>query len=242
MIYMIADIHRDRDLAFLFCERMKTKKEDVLIILGDAGINVYLDERDEELKRFLESLPITLFCIYGNHEERPENIKSYQEMCWHGGTVYAEEKYPSLKFAKDGEIYDFNGLNAMAIGGAYSPDKHFRLSYGLPWFLDEQPSDTVKGSVEKQLEACGWKIDVVLSHTAPRKYQPEEALLLGFKQWKIDLEEHTEKWMDSIEERLCYAYWFCGHYHISKKDEKIQFLYHNVVNFPIGTDKEDKRC
>ena len=232
MIYMTADIHRDADLVFLICEKMKTTKEDILIVLGDFGANMYLNERDQALKQVLENLPITLFCIHGNHEKRASEIGTYQEAQWHGGTIYVEEAYPSIKFAKDGEVYDFNEMKTMVLGGAYSPDKHYRLSNGLPWFIDEQPSDEIKSYAARQLENCGWKMDVVLSHTAPKKYQPREAFLPGFKQWMIEMEEHTEKWLNEIETELDYDYWFCGHYHIQKKIDKIQFLYHNVVKFP----------
>jgi len=83
----------------------------------------------------LEQLPITLFCIHGNHEERPYEIDTYEEMEWHGGMVYVEEEYPSLLFARDGEVYDFEGKKAIAIGGAYSVDKHYRLRNGLQWIM-----------------------------------------------------------------------------------------------------------
>lgn len=55
----------------------------------------------------------------------------------HGGEVYYEPEYPNILFAKDGEIYDFDGKKAIAIGGAYSCDKEYRLLTGLPWFQDE---------------------------------------------------------------------------------------------------------
>lgn len=42
----------------------------------------------------------------------------YKLVSWHGGLVYKEEKYPNILFAKDGEIYDFNGKSVMPIGGA----------------------------------------------------------------------------------------------------------------------------
>ena len=51
--------------------------EYTMIIQGDAGINYWLDERGEELKAQLSRLPITLFCIHGNHEERPEEVSGY---------------------------------------------------------------------------------------------------------------------------------------------------------------------
>ena len=63
---------------------------------------------DYDLKQELNDLPITLFLIQGNHEERPEEIDTYEERPWRGGVVYAEPEFPSLRFAKDGEIYDLD--------------------------------------------------------------------------------------------------------------------------------------
>jgi 3-oxoacid CoA-transferase subunit A len=42
----------------------------VTIILGDAKINFSGGIRDMRKKEFLESLLITVFAIYGNHEQR----------------------------------------------------------------------------------------------------------------------------------------------------------------------------
>ena len=97
-------------------------------------------------------MPITLFCIHGNHEQRPDTIDSYAEKRWHGGIVYWEEDYPNLLFAKDGEIFDLDGKQTIVIGGAYSIDKMIRVIYGYGWWADEQPSDEIKRYVEEQLE------------------------------------------------------------------------------------------
>ena len=77
MIYLTGDTHGNFDHIRRFCELNNTTKDDVLIILGDAGINYYLNKRDYKLKQELQNLPITLFCIHGNHEERPENVGTY---------------------------------------------------------------------------------------------------------------------------------------------------------------------
>lgn len=45
--------------------------EDVLLILGDAGINYWLNQRDRDFENELSDIPITLFCVHGNHEARP---------------------------------------------------------------------------------------------------------------------------------------------------------------------------
>ena len=227
-IYRSGDKHRDFSSVIEFCKEHHTTKEDILIILGDAGINYYVSFRDDPLKQMLEDLPITLLCIHGNHEERPFAIPYYKEVDWHGGKVYVQEEFPSILFAKDGEIYDLDGKKAIAIGGAYSVDKYYRLRWGYAWFANEQPSDEIKAYVEEQLEKVSWKVDYVLSHTSPIKYEPTEAFLEGLDQSRID--KSTEEWLDSIEDRLeYYEKWFCGHYHIEKKIDKMEFMFENFA-------------
>ncbi len=89
-----------------------------------------------------------MLCIHGNHEMRPETVPSYHEAPWHGGSVYVEDEFPNLLFAKDGEVYDLDGQKAIVIGGAYSVDKWYRLQCDLNWFPDEQPSDEIKGGTQ----------------------------------------------------------------------------------------------
>lgn len=148
MIYITGDTHGNFKRIKEFCQKMNTNTDDILIILGDAGINYHLNEFDDDLKRGLSKLPITLFCIHGNHEARPHTIESYEETKWRGGTVYIEPKYPNIIFAKDGEIYDFDGKKTIVIGGAYSVDKEVRLVRGWKWFKDEQPGRWAKRRVE----------------------------------------------------------------------------------------------
>lgn len=228
MIYITGDTHGQFGRIEEFCERLKTSREDILIILGDAGINFSGQKQDSLKKRFLESLSITLFCIHGNHEQRPYTIDSYKEKSWHGGTVYYEEKYPLL-FAKDGEVFDLDGKQVIVMGGAYSIDKMFRLIYGYGWWEDEQPSEEIKKYVEAQLDKLGWKVDVVLSHTTPLKYEPVEVFLPGVDQSKVD--KSTEEWLDGIEDKLEYQKWYCGHYHTEKKIDRLEIMFQNVEEF-----------
>lgn len=130
MIYVTGDTHGKFQRITDFCEQEKTSREDIMIILGDAGINYSGWVLDREKKELLKTLPITLFCIHGNHEQRPDTIDSYAEKRWHGGIVYWEEDYPNLLFAKDGEIFDLDGKQTIVIGGAYSIDKMIRVIYG----------------------------------------------------------------------------------------------------------------
>ncbi len=230
MIVLTGDTHGEFDRIADFCTKEQTKPEDILIILGDAGFNYYGTGRDRERKAETSRLPITVFCIHGNHENRPDHFPTYQLNEWHGGAVWAEPEYPNILFAKDGEIYDIGGLRAIVIGGAYSVDKPFRLARGYGWWEDEQPSPEIKARVEAALQEANWNVDVVLSHTAPLKYEPRETFSGFIDQSTVD--KSTEKWLDSIEERLTYKHWFCGHYHVRKRVDRLQILYENYVEWP----------
>ena len=234
MIYITGDTHGDFERVAEFCKRMQTEKEDVLIILGDAGINYYGGKRDQKTKAFLESLPVTIFSIHGNHEMRPQTIPTYHEMEWCGGTVYVEDEYPHVLFAKDGELYNLGGQRTFVIGGAYSVDKTYRLLHGYNWWPDEQPSDEIKRRVEEKLERLNWDVDVVLTHTAPLRYEPIEVFLPGLNQNMVD--KSTERWLGEIEEKLNYEKWYCGHYHTVKKIDKIQFMFDDFDEFPQEND------
>lgn len=229
MIYITGDTHGQFGRVEAFCERFQTRREDILIILGDAGINFSGGMRDSLKKRFLEELPITLFCIHGNHEQRPGTIDTYKEMVWCNGIVFYKEEYPHLLFAKDGEVFDLDGKKAIVIGGAYSIDKEMRLAYGYGWWSDEQPSAEISEDVERQLDKLGWKVDVVLSHTTPLKYEPVEVFMKGIDQRKVD--KSTEIWLDGIEERLDYEKWYCGHYHTEKRIDRVEIMFENIGEF-----------
>jgi len=231
MTILTGDTHRRFERINKMCDKFELTEDDLLIILGDAGINFYDDEKDKQFKNSLSAhLPVRILCIYGNHEIRPETLDTYHPVQWNGGIVYREFEFPRLLFAKDGEIYDIDGKKCIAIGGAYSIDKWQRIENGWGWWDDEQPSDEIKQQVESRLEAESWKVDIVLSHTAPLKYEPRELWIgkRGIPQHLVD--KTTEKWLDTIEDKLTYDLWYCGHYHTNKSIDKMRFLYDTYLN------------
>ena len=227
MIFVTGDTHRDFKRVAAFCYTVESTKTDVLIILGDAGINYSGGAKDFWFKHELQKLPITLLCIHGNHEQRPERISTYRETGWHGGKVYTEPEFPSLLFAKDGEAYDLDGKRSIAIGGAYSVDKPLRLANNWGWWPDEQPSEEIKARVESQLAESDWAVDVVLTHTCPLKYIPTEVFISGVDQSGVD--RSTEIWLDAIDDRLSYSRWYCGHYHTNKTIDRMKFLFEDFL-------------
>ena len=225
MTIITGDIHGNFARVWNQCEKLCTSRADIMVTLGEACLNFFGGERDAVMKRQLKNLPLTLLCVHGNHEMRPESVGSYEEMEWRGGIVSVEPALPHILFAKCGEIYELAGYRCLAIGGAYSVDKPQRLAHGRPWFADEQPSEEIKARVEQRLAAENWQVDVVLSHTCPLKYEPREVFLKGVDQSRVD--KSTEIWLDSIEERLSYKEWYCGHYHVAKSIDRMRFMYEN---------------
>lgn len=232
MIYITGDKHADFYEVCYFCKKEKTSKDDLMIILGDAGINYFNDERDYKLKEKLSECSITFFCVHGNHEERAENIKTYKSKKFLDGIVYYEEKYPNILFAVDGEIYNLDGKKTLVIGGAYSVDKEFRLMYGHKWYESEQPNDIIKNKVIENLNRNDNKVDIILSHTCPYKYMPREVFMSGIDQSKVDYS--TEKFLEKVENIAKYSKWYCGHYHTEKQVDKIEFMFGRIKNFNTG--------
>ena len=242
--FITGDKHRDFSRIKQFCVDMNTRKKDVLIILGDVGFNYYGDRRDSDLKREISELNITLFCLHGNKENRPHNIKTYGVRNFCGGKVYCEAQYPNIYFAIDGEIYKFEGKKYITVGGAHSIDKLRCIEEGKPYWEDEMPDDKIKFIVEHRLQEEKNQVYGVLTHTCPMDYIPMEMFMsnkiinktkfklpsikIKKKEFTPDIDRSTEIWLSEIEKTIKYKIWFCGHYHVDKQIDKINMLYNDI--------------
>jgi len=227
MIFVTGDTHGSYRRLRRFFRDKAVSEDDTLIILGDTGLNYYNDERDSPHKNAAARLPLTLLCLRGNHDRRPETMADYRTQNCFGGMVYVADAYPRILFMGDGQIYRIEGRSFLAIGGAYSIDKEWRLRQGHNWFTDEQLDLREMRVIEAKLQAERWQADIVLSHTCPLRFEPAEALFAGVDQSRVD--KSMEWWLDSIEQRLRYRQWFCGHFHIDKQIDRLRFVYDDVV-------------
>lgn len=220
-IWVCGDIHGNALHIENFYYRNKntinfSKNTDCIILLGDVGINYYLDKQDIRLKKRLGEYPFTYFCIRGNHEQRPSIIKNENKKEWDyenffNGTVLIEKKYPYIKYALDmPAIYTINSYKTLTLPGAYSVDKLHRLRNGWNWFPQEQ---LTKEEMDwgKMLAAAHQEVDLVLSHTCPICYEPTDLFLSIIDQSTVD--KTMERYLGEIEYILDYKCWIWGHFH-----------------------------
>ena len=175
-----------------------------------------MDERDNVLKKDLAKRKnLTFYCLRGNHEARPEDLDGFVQYPDEETEqlVYMESKYPNIKYLIDGKDYYFNGYIILAIGGAYSVDKFYRLSKGWTWFPHEQLTT-------KEMEAIyeRWHddyVDVVITHTCPFEWQPTDLFLPEVDQNTVD--NTMERWLSNLENEIGYQSWLFGHFHDNRR-------------------------
>jgi len=229
-IWVTGDKHGNFDLLPMWCDGNNTKRdEDLLIILGDAGINYYSQESEitRRIKERIFQEKITLLCVRGNHEERPSNLSNYSlQDVGIGDKVYVEDYYPNVWFAQDGGEYNICGKSFLTIGGAYSVDKPIRLLRGWRWFHDEMLlSDERKDILDK---VTGKQYDHVLTHTCPFEWQPYYLFLDGVDQDKIP--KDMEWFLSAVRNAIKYGHWWFGHFHDDvlnvHGEDNVSMLYH----------------
>lgn len=194
-------------------------EETAVIILGDAGLNYYLNKTDLKEKKLSSNFGIRIYCVRGNHEQRPQNVQGmklvYDEDV--DGEVYIEDELPLIRYFVDGGEYTIAGKSVLVIGGAYSVDKYYRLARAAGrsfsgWFEDEQLNEAERAEILQKVN--GKRYDFVLTHTAPITWEPTDLFLRGVDQSTV--EKDMEYWLKEVALSVCWGYWLFGHYHADR--------------------------
>ena len=155
----------------------------------------------------------TILFIDGNHENF-DKLNGYDISEWNGGKVRFIR--PNVIHLLRGEIYTIEDRTVFVMGGGYSVDKSLRIQ-GKSWWPEEMPCDEEYRNATHNLQRAGYKVDYILTHTAPEntvrymacldsgiKYlETEEKPLTGFLQWVEDVTEYDK--------------WYFGHFHIDEE-------------------------
>lgn len=195
-----------------------------VIILGDVGLNFWLNKSDYKKKKYLQTyFNYTIYGVRGNHEERPENIDTYHLVYDENvqGSVWVEDEFPNIKFFQDGGIYSINGYRTLVIGGAYSIDKWYRLGSlaveendpkKTGWFGDE--TLTIDEMNKIYSEVNGQHFDLILTHTCPISNEPADLFLNCIDQSTVD--KSMEHFLEKIKNNVLWNVWLFGHYHADR--------------------------
>jgi 3-oxoacid CoA-transferase subunit A len=227
MIYITGDIHGDINQFKEIMGKVTCKLENTLIVLGDLGVNYFLNKNDKKFKNVISQYNINLFVIRGNHDANPANINNIKEVEKYGNIGYMEEYYPNIFYAKNGEVYTIENNTFLVLGGAYSVDKWYRLEKGYKWFSDEQMTEEEKENFfNKNIK----KVDTILSHTCPYGNMPKHLFLTQIDQSTVD--NSMEIFLDKIKLNIEYKNWFFGHFHANEIiEQNMYMLYNGIIHY-----------
>ena len=208
MIYFLSDLHGNRNFGGVdeYCKLAGT--DDLLIILGDVGLNFENTENNRRFDSYFGSLRKNIAFIDGNHENFGY-LNSFPEEQWNGGTI--GRLTDNIVYLKRGNIYNIDGKSFFTFGGCKSSDKWKDM--GL-WYEGEEPADNELEFAYANLEKHGFAVDYILTH----KYEqsPDRGTV------SAKLKELTE----FIEKNVKYKKWYAGHWHYDGRlDEKHTFIY-----------------
>lgn len=242
MILLLGDIHgmyeKLINLTDSFARENQADSYRV-VLLGDSGMNFYLDERDRRIKGLLQEaidqvkkkrICVDIFFVRGNHECRPEDIETYRSVNTAYGELLVEEQFPNLLFFKDGFTYEIEGKHILVIGGGNSSDFFSRMLNGEPFWESESYSlneeqkilDSVSKICEKEL--------IVFSHVLPKELAIEKKEGIAGR----SVEELMSRIWSCSPSRI--LKWYAGHYHMDRKIDYGETVFYIVYNEVIGLE------
>jgi hypothetical protein len=110
-----------------------------------------------------------------------------------------------------GYVLDLCGESFLAMGGAASHDKEWRVE-GESWWPEEIPNAYEREICELSLSERDWRVGHVLTHDAPASLVSKLGILSGRDMEADDYEE----WLDYIARRTEFFGWWFGHFHLDK--------------------------
>lgn len=117
-----------------------------------------------------------------------------------------------------------DGKRILAIGGAESDDKDYRINY-LSWWKQET---ITQADIERAIKTSSQyeKIDYIITHTCPKSFLTRE--FLNTRPMKFDFT--SEEKLDIIAENVNFTNWYFGHWHIDINIKtNVRCLYHDIV-------------
>ena len=129
---------------------------------------------------------------------------------------------PKVMHLMRGQIFNIDGTTFFTMGGAASVDKQFRKE-GVSWWAEEMPSAEEYKTANKNLEKANFKVDYILTHTAPTSIVNQ---LIP----EIKPPDKLTNYLENVKETVDYKHWYFGHFHIDEDiDDEHTVLYNSII-------------
>lgn len=245
MLYITGDTHGDfsRFSTDNFPFQKRLSPRDYVVICGDFGGVWDGSPQDKYWLDWLEKKRFTVLFVSGNHENY-DLLKSYPIRKWKGGKV--QFIWSSVIHLMRGQVYEIAEKRIYTMGGASSHDisggileaddpdfrikkarlearqAHYRVNHHS-WWKEELPSDEEYQESEKNLDASGRKVDIIISHCCPSSVT--DLLSDGTHQ-----HDQLTDYFDLLKSNCDFDLWFFGHYHKDMViDDKYILLYKSML-------------
>lgn len=224
MFYLVGDTHGKHDLGKVYHLLYNNilGEDDYIIILGDVALFWDDDWSDTVVQDFWKNVPCTVLWIDGNHENF-DLIDKLPVTEWNGGRV--QIIYDKIIHLMRGEVYTIEGKTFFVFGGGQSIDRAFRTE-GHSWWPQEMPTKEEYDNGRKNLEKVNYKVDYVLTHTAPN------FICQKLVNEMYPGEEELQDYFGEISYKLDFKKWFFGHWHKDRilENDTYYALYNDVHN------------
>ena len=180
-ILMAGDTHGDASHVRHLLSVAQLQRCDRIFVLGDFGYWEHTGEGRNFLNRVdihadLKDIPI--YFLDGNHDKTSLLLENYDKSTQFqdGEGFLLVREY--VRYARRGLTWIWDDVEFIALGGAYSVDKQWRLDQeaktGKPeslWFPEEEMTDEEMNEILEELD--GRSVDVMLAHDKPRSSNPD---------------------------------------------------------------------
>ena len=201
MIYVTGDTHGDIQ-RFKEKNLKKLKKQDTLIVLGDFGFLWGDTKQERKNLKWLTKRRYQLLFLDGCHENF-DLLRDYPVQDYKGGRV--RHLGGNLYCVQRGSILTIEDKRLLCFGGGESEDKEDREE-GVNWWRAEMPTTDELELCQQNLDACGNRVDYILTHDGPTRLLQFANLLRQQPNW-------LHAFFDRLMKTVDYKGWLFGRYH-----------------------------
>ncbi len=207
MIYFLSDIHGGESADGLYDYLSFCTDDDLLIILGDLGLDFEDTAACREFTGYFKSINKKIAVVDGNHENFGF-INSLPMGDMYGGKVRFLND--NIVFLMRGNIYSIKGHTFFVMGGCESSKKW--RDAGL-WSPLEKPNGEEIERAYKNLSQHNNRVDYVLTHKYRNPENTADPMTL-------------DGLIEYIDENVDFGHWYSGHWHEELKiDDRHTVVY-----------------